>query len=190
VNVGNPPEPDTVVVGRIGRPHGLRGDLFVEPLTDEPGRRFAAGAVLLTEHDGPRRGPAALTVASTRWQQDRLVVHFQEIADRTAAEAARATRLLVAVDPAESPEDPEEFYDHQLVGLSVEDPDGAALGTVTDVEHTGAQDLLHIALPDSRVVLFPFVAALVPAVDVPGGRRVVDDRPGLLAPETAEDPAP
>jgi len=185
VNVGNPPE--QVVVGRIGRPHGLRGDVFVEPLTDEPRRRFADGAVLLTGGDGPRRGPATLTVASTRWQQDRLVVHFEEIPDRTAAEAARGIQLAVQVEPGESPEDPEEFYDHQLVGLAVEDPSGAALGTVADVEHTGAQDLLHLALPDGRVVLFPFVTALVPTVDVAGGRVVVDDRPGLLSPE---EPAP
>lgn len=183
MNVGNPPGPATVVVGRIGRPHGLRGDVFVEPLTDEPERRFADGAVLATAYDGPRRGPATLTVASSRWHQGRLLVRFVEVGDRTAAETARGTQLVVQLTPGETPADPEEFYDHQLVGLAVEDPAGTRLGTVADIEHTGAQDLLHLSLPDGRVVLFPFVTALVPTVDVAAGRLVVDDRPGLLAPE-------
>ncbi|MGN6782822.1 MAG: ribosome maturation factor RimM, partial [Marmoricola sp.] len=64
---------------------------------------------------------------------------------------------------------------------------GTRLGTVADIEHTGAQDLLHLSLPDGRVVLFPFVTALVPTVDVAAGRLVVDDRPGLLAPDVGEE---
>ena len=85
----------------------------------------------------------------------------------------------VAAD--ESPDDPEEFYDHQLVGLTAEDPEGRPLGQVTDVLH-GAQDLLQIRTPDGRDTLVPFVAALVPEVDLPGGRVVVADRPGLVTP--------
>ena len=163
---------DYVLVGRIGPAHGLRGEVFVEPRTDEPERRFAVGAVLQTA--GGR-----LSVAGSRTHSGRLVVRFAEIGDRTEAEAARGTELTVAVDAAEGPEDPEEFYDHQLVGLRVETADGRAVGELARVEHNAAQDLLVIALPD-REVLFPFVAALVPEVDVPGGRIVIDDRPGLL----------
>jgi 16S rRNA processing protein RimM len=174
---------DYLVVGRIVRPHGLRGEVSVEPRTDEPDRRFAAGARLRTERNRPgSRESGSLTVHTTRWHSGRLLVTFDEIADRTAAEAARGTVLVVPIDPEESPEDPDEFYDHQLIGLAVEDSDGARLGTVVAVAHGGGQDLLHIDV-DGIEVLYPFVAALVPLVDVPGGRIVVDDRPGLLRPD-------
>jgi 16S rRNA processing protein RimM len=171
---------DYLVVGRIGRPHGLRGEVLVEPRTDEPDRRFAAGARLGTERNRPGgQSQDALTVRGTRWHSGRLLVTFEEITDRTEAEAARGTVLVVPVDPDESPEDPEEFYDHQLIGLSVEDADGVRLGTVVAVAHGGGQDLLHIDVAGAEV-LFPFVAALVPVVDVAGGRIVIEDRPGLL----------
>ncbi len=120
-----------VVVGRIGRPHGIRGELSVEPRTDEPERRFAVGAVLVTqtpkgsEPHGPGR-PTALTVEAVRWHQDRLLVRFVEVPDRNAAEVARGLVLAADVPLAETPEDPEEFYDHQLVGLRVETTDGVA----------------------------------------------------------------
>jgi 16S rRNA processing protein RimM len=174
---------DYLVVGRIGRPHGLKGEVAVEPRTDEPDRRFAVGAELRTERNRPGiQVHESLTVRDTRWHSGRLLVTFEEIGDRTAAELARGTVLVVPVDPEESPEDPDEFYDHQLIGLDVEDTDGTPVGTVVAVEHTGGQDLLHIEV-DGVEVLFPFVAALVPAVDVPGRRIVVDDRPGLLRPD-------
>ena len=163
---------DYVVVGRIGRAHGLKGEVFVEPRTDEPERRFAAGQVLGT-------GAASLTVAASRTHSGRLVVAFEEIADRTAAEASRGTELTCLVDPDEMPEDPDEFYDHQLAGLRVETTGGEAVGELERVEHGAAQDLLVIRTPE-REVLFPFVSALVPEVDVAGGRIVIDDKPGLL----------
>jgi len=170
-----------VVVGRLGRAHGITGEVSVEPLTDEPDRRFAVGAVLEVSTDRPDdRVPSRLTVAATRWHQGRLLVRFAELGDRTAAETARGRRLTVPVDPAETPEDPDEFYDHQLVGLAVEDLAGEPVGTVSGIVHGAAQDLLCIDVA-GREVLFPFVAALVPTVDVPAGRIVVDDRPGLLA---------
>lgn len=163
---------DYVVVGRIGPAHGLRGEVFVEPRTDEPERRFAVGSVLQTPG-------GSLSVAGSRTHSGRLVVRFAELADRTAAEAVRGTDLTIAVDAAERPEDPEEFYDRQLVGLRVETTDGQTVGELARVEHNAAQDLLVITMPD-REVLFPFVTALVPEVDVSGGRIVIDDRPGLL----------
>ncbi len=166
---------DYVVVGRIGRAHGLIGEVSVEPRTDEPERRFAAGASL-------RAGEQTLTVVSTRTHQGRLLVRFEEIGDRTAAEAVRGTELTLAVAAGESPVDPEEFYDHQLVGLRVQTTGGAEIGVLVRVEHHGAQDLLVIATGE-REVLFPFVVALVPEVDLAGGRVVVDDRPGLLGAE-------
>jgi 16S rRNA processing protein RimM len=176
-----------VVVGRIGRPHGIHGELSVELRTDEPERRFATGVRLATQTPrgsaphGPDR-PATLTVGSTRWHQSRLLVRFEEIADRTAAERVRGLVLVTQVAADERPEDPEEFYDHQLVGLAVVTTDGEPVGEVAQVIHGAGQDLLAVLAPDGRELLVPFVAQLVPVVDVPGGRVEVADRPGLLTP--------
>jgi len=166
---------DYVVVGRIGPAHGLKGEVFVEPRTDEPGRRFAAGQALRTA-----LGP--LTVVSSRSHSGKLVVRFEEIDGRNAAEAARGTELTCLVDPSEMPEDPEEFYDHQLIGLRVETIEGELVGELERVQHGAAQDLLVIRTPE-REVFFPFVSAFVPQVDVAGGRIVIDDKPGLLRAE-------
>ena len=167
---------DHVVVGRIGRAHGLKGEVSVEPRTDEPERRFADGAVLTA-------ATGTLTVASTRLHQGRLLVRFAEIEGRDAAEGARGTELTVAISPDETPEDPAEFYDHQLVGLRIETVDGTHVGELVRVEHNAAQDLLVIRTPHGEA-LFPFVTALVPEVDVVGGRIVLDDRPGILREQT------
>ena len=171
-----------MVVGRIGKPHGLRGEVTVEVRTDEPDRRFAVGTTVRAERPSGGRSPwPALTVTGARWHQSTLLLRFEELTDRTTAEAARGLVLHADVAADESPDDPEEYYDHQLVGLSAEDPEGRSLGEVTDVLH-GAQDLLQIRTPDGRDALVPFVAALVPEVDLPGGRVVVADRPGLVTP--------
>jgi 16S rRNA processing protein RimM len=171
-----------VVIGRIGKPHGTGGEVTVEVRTDEPDRRFVPGTAARVERPSGAAAPwRALTVAATRWHQSTLLVRFEELPDRTTAESARGLLLHADVPADESPDDPEEFYDHQLVGLPVEDLDGAALGEISAVLH-GAQDLLQIRTPDGRDVLVPFVVALVPEVDVAGGRVVVADRPGLVAP--------
>jgi len=159
----------------------------VETRTDEPDRRFAHGAVLRTRlprggapHGGDR--PATLTVQRTRWHRSRLLVTFDEVPDRDAAEAVRGLTLVTDVNLDEAPEDPEEFYDHQLVGLAVVSTEGAPVGEVAEVVHGSGQDLLVVRTPDGGEVLVPFVTALVPVVDVPGGRVEVADRPGLLSP--------
>lgn len=177
-----------VLVGRIGKPHGIRGDVTIDVRTDEPERRFAAGAVLDAE---PPRGSASplrsLTVESARWHQSVLLVRFAEIPDRNAAEAARGILLRASIRADETPEDPDEFYDHQLVGLAAYDVSGAALGEVTGLVHGGAQDLLTVRTPDGRDALVPFVKALVPEVDLVGGRVVIADRPGLVTPLPEDD---
>lgn len=171
-----------VVVGRIGKPHGIRGEVTVEVRTDEPDRRFAPGARLDVQ---PPRGsefaPRELTVAGARWHQSRLLLAFEEIDDRNAAESARGVILRAAVPADERPEDPDEYYDHQLVGLDAHDTDGTRLGEVAGLLH-GAQDILRIRTTDGREALVPFVAALVPEVDLDAGRIVIADRPGLVAP--------
>jgi 16S rRNA processing protein RimM len=172
-----------VVVGRIGKPHGLRGEVTVEVRTDEPELRFAAGATLRAE---PPRGSVSphqsLTVARIRWHQGRLLATFEELGDRTTAEGARGIVLHATVDADTRPDDPDEFYDHQLVGLVALDLDGRELGEVTGLVHGGAQDLLKIRTPDRRDTLVPFVKELVPEVDLAARRVVVADRPGLVSP--------
>lgn len=175
------PRPVEVLVGRVGKPHGVRGEVTVDVRTDEPELRFAPGAVLRTPS-------GTLTVDSTRWHQGTLLVRFAELDDRNAAEAARGVVLSLEVAADEVPEDPDEYYDHQLVGLAARDLDGTHLGEVSAVVH-GAQDLLRIRTPDGRDALVPFVAALVPEVDLAAGHVVVADRPGLVTPFPDEDDA-
>jgi 16S rRNA processing protein RimM len=177
-----------VLVGRIGKPHGLRGEVTLDVRTDEPDRRFAPGAVLRAE---PPRGSASrvreLTVTAMRWHQSTLLVDFAEIHDRNAAEAARGILVYATIPADASPEDPDEYYDHQLVGLAACDVSGAALGEVTGLVHGGAQDLLTVRTPDGRDALVPFVKALVPEVDLTGRRVVIADRPGLVTPLPEDD---
>ena len=165
-----------LVVGRIGRAHGIRGEVSVDVRTDDPDRRFVAGSVLDT--DPPGAGP--LTVTAARPHAGRLLVAFAGVADRSGAEALRGT--LLVVDSATTPElsDPEEFWDHQLVGLAALDPTGRPLGVVEDVLHPPSADLLAIRRDDGTELLVPFVAAIVVEVDLSGGRLVVDPPPGLL----------
>ncbi len=164
-----------VVVGRIGRPHGIRGEVTVEPRTDEPDERFAPGAVL--QVDGPVH---ELVVERTHWHSGRLLVVFTGVEDRNDAEALRGLLLHVDRDEAETPEDPDEFYDSTLIGCAIELMDGSAFGLVDDVLHLPSQDMLVVKTPDEREVLVPFIGAFVPTVDV-GARRIVIDPPdGLL----------
>ena len=172
-----------VVVGRIGKPHGIRGEVTLDVRTDEPERRFAPGTTLRAQAPaGAARRPATLTVARARWHQSTLLVAFEEIEDRNAAEAVRGTVLHATLGHDETPEDPDEFYEHQLVGLDVLDLDGTHLGTVKGLVPGSAQDLLSVRTTDGRDALVPFVTALVPEVDLDARRVVVADRPGLVAP--------
>jgi 16S rRNA processing protein RimM len=192
-----------LVVGRITRPHGVRGEVSVEVHTDEPARRFAVGSVLVT--DPAEAGP--LTVASVRWHTGRLLVGFDGITDRDQAESLRGIWLTLDSAQAGSSDDPDEFHDHELIGLTVVTVSGEPVGQVTDVRHFG-QDLLVIepagrgdtapasAGPGGQVrpgqpaqpdgLLVPFVAAIVPEVDVAAGRLVIDPPPGLLELGTPE----
>jgi len=188
-----------LVVGRIARPHGVRGEVSVEVRTDEPDRRFAVGSVLATDPAGA--GP--LAVASARWHTGRLLVGFEGITDRNQAETLRGVWLTLDSADAGSTGDPDEFHDHELIGLAVVTVSGEPVGRVTDVRHFG-QDLLVIepvgrggpagppparrgpgraqpGQPDGADgLLVPFVAAIVPEVDVAAGRLVIDPPPGLL----------
>ncbi len=165
-----------LVVGRIGKPHGINGAVTVEVRTDDPDVRFAPGSSLRT--DPASRGP--LTVAGVHPRSGGIVLSFDGVDSREGAEVLRGTVLVV--DSAELPElaEADEWYDHQLVGLAAVDPAGAALGTVTDVVHSSASDLLVVTGADEREHLVPFVREMVPAVDVPGGQVVVSAPEGLF----------
>ena len=172
-----------LVVGRIIRPHGVRGELAVEVRTDDPELRLAAGAVLATE-------PAAvgpLTVSGARWHSGRLLLSFAGVADRDAAGRLRGTLLVIDSAELEDIEDPDEFRDYQLIGLTVVRTDGEPVGKVSDILHYG-QDVLVVTGTGDRSgaeIMIPFVAELVPEVDLDGGRVVIDPPPGLLDPQDA-----
>jgi 16S rRNA processing protein RimM len=168
-----------VVVGRVGRAHGVRGEVVIDVRTDEPAERFAVGARLRT--DPVAAGP--LTVAAARPHHDRLLVRFVEVSDRTTAEGLRGVLLTAEVPVGDEPTGTDEFYDHQLVGLRVRDQRGSAVGEVADVVHNPGHDLLVVRRSDGGEALVPFVAELVTEVDLEGGALTVDDRPGLLDPE-------
>ncbi len=180
------PEDSHRLVGRVGRPHGVRGEVGVAVRTDAPDERFTVGAQFAA---GEGR---VLTVASVRPHAGRLLVRFEGVDDRTGAEALRGTLLTVDVHTLAPIEDPDEFHDHELEGLLVVDTAGGELGTVREVLHSPGGDLLVIAPqpdpgPDSgpAEVLVPFVREIVPDVDLAARRVVLEPPEGLFE---AHDP--
>lgn len=165
-----------LVVARIGRAHGIKGEVTVEVRTDEPELRLGPGAVLAT--DPASTGP--LTIESGRVHSGRLVLRFDGVRDRTQAEALRNTLLIAEVDPEELPDDPEEFYDHQLADLDVVTREGEHVGRIEEVAHLPAQDLLIVKREDGGEVLIPFVTEIVPEIDLEEQRVVIDPPPGLI----------
>ncbi|MGL5865096.1 MAG: ribosome maturation factor RimM [Dermatophilaceae bacterium] len=167
------------VVARIGRPHGLRGEVTVQLHTDAPERRLAVDAVLSTEARAGSGVPRALTVRSARVHRGIWLVGFHEVPDRTGAEGLRGTRLIIP-DELAVEDEPDAYTEGQLVGLRVVDPSGTDLGEVVGLHLGAAQDRLVIRVLSGADAQVPFVAALVPEVDLAAGRVVVDAPPGLL----------
>jgi 16S rRNA processing protein RimM len=169
------PDDELIAVGRIGKPRGVRGETYVEPWTDDPDERFAVGSVLTT--DPVEAGP--LTVASAGQAGGRLVVRFDTVDGREAAEALRGVRLVVPASARPPLTDPDDFYDTDLIGLDVRATDGVSIGAVSDVLHAGGGDYL-VLVHAGREHLVPFVAAMVPTVDLAGGFVVIDPPDGLF----------
>ncbi|MFD7030437.1 ribosome maturation factor RimM [Streptomyces sp. NPDC059917] len=165
-----------LVVARIGRAHGIKGEVTVEVRTDEPELRLGVGAVLQTEPLSA--GP--LTIEAGRVHSGRLMLRFAGVKDRTAAEALRNILLIADVDPEELPEDPEEFYDHQLMDLDVVLQDGTVIGRITEISHLPSQDLFIVERPDGTEVMIPFVEEIVLEIDLSEQRAVIDPPPGLI----------
>ena len=169
-----------LTVARVGRPHGLRGEVALDVRTDSPEDRLVTGRTFRTDPESA--GP--LTLARVREQQGRWFVTFAEASDRSAVEALRGVTLVVdAAEPDAADDDA--WYEHQLVGLRAEHVDGRLLGEVIGLESAPAHDLLVLREPDGARTLVPFVRAIVPVVDVPGGRVVLDPPGGLLASDAA-----
>lgn len=165
-----------VVVARVGRPHGIKGEVSVEVRTDDPDGRLAPGTVLRTE-------PAAagpLTIVTGRVHSGRLLLTFEGCTSRSGAERLRNVLLVADVDPDERPEDPDEYFDRHLVGLRVETLDGDPVGELAEMLHLPGQDVLVVRRNDGSESLVPFIAQFVPEVDLEGGRIVVDPPEGLL----------
>ncbi|WP_086829516.1 ribosome maturation factor RimM [Streptomyces sp. NRRL B-24572] len=165
-----------LVVARIGRAHGIKGEVTVEVRTDEPELRLGPGAVLLT--DPASAGP--LTIESGRVHSGRLLLRFEGVRDRTAAEALRNTVLIAEVDPTELPEEEDEYYDHQLIDLDVVLADGTEIGVITEISHLPSQDLFIVERPDGTELMIPFVGEIVTEIDLEEQRAVIDPPPGLI----------
>ena len=161
----------TVVVGKITRAHGLRGEVTILPLTDNPDR-FSVGNELSLE-DG-----RTLTIAASRNNGARLLVTFAGVADRTAAEALRG-RMLVVPESA-LPTLPEgTYWPHELEGCEVVTDAGRVLGRISDVVANPANDIWVTTTPDGGEVLLPAIRQVIAEVDVAGRRILVHEVEGL-----------
>lgn len=168
-----------LVVGRVAKAHGVTGELTVDVRTDDPQGRFLPGATL---RGRPPRGGAEreYVIESMRSHGDRLLVRLVGVGDRDSADALRGTLFLV--DSADLPPigDPDEFYDHQLEGMTVTTVAGDRVGTVSEVLHTAAGELLSVKDPEGAEILVPFVSAIVTAVSLENRAIEIDPPDGLL----------
>ncbi|MFD4482712.1 MULTISPECIES: ribosome maturation factor RimM [unclassified Streptomyces] len=165
-----------LVVARIGRAHGIKGEVTVEVRTDEPELRLGPGAVLAT--DPASTGP--LTIETGRVHSGRLLLRFEGVRDRTGAEALRNTLLIAEIDPEELPEDEDEYYDHQLMDLDIVTKEGVEVGRITEISHLPSQDLFIVERPDGSEVMIPFVESIVTEIDLEEQRAIIDPPPGLI----------
>ena len=176
-------------VGRLVKAHGLKGAIKLELYTDDPDGRFVPGATftLQVPESSPWHGKP-LTVREFRWMNSHPVAFFEGVDDRDAAEELIRAILWIDQDAATAAPEDNAWYDHQLVGLEVV-RDDVVVGRVIRVEHFPSQDLLVVRPSKSsgtpsrggdQEILVPFVAAIVPEVDIEAGRVVVTPPPGLF----------
>lgn len=169
-----------LVVGRVVKSHGVRGELVVDVRTDDPDARFASG-VTLRGRAPKGGGESTYTVTAARNHSGRLLLSLDEISSRDAADAMRGVLFLVDTTEVSSGDDPDEFYDHELEGATVVTVSDEPVGTLESVVHMGSTDLLSVRSTDGRELLIPFVAEIVPEVSTE--RIVIDPPDGLLNPE-------
>ena len=155
-----------LLVGRIGRAHGVLGEATIEVRTDEPDRRFSIGAVVQTDDHGE------LTIKSGRVHNGILLMGFNGITDSNGIEKLRNTLLYAEVDINESNGDEDEYHVMQLIGCQALLENGEKFGEITDVINLPGQDLLAIETAQGEQ-LIPFVHQLVPTVDVINKKVIV-----------------
>lgn len=148
-----------LLVGRIGRAHGILGEATIEVRTDDPDARFAVGEKLQTDEHGE------LTITSGRVHNGILLLGFAGYSDRNQIEKLRNTLLYAEVDINEVREDDDDYHVLQLIGCQAFLENGEFFGEVTDVINLPSQDLLAIKTQENEV-LIPFVRQLVPIVDI------------------------
>ena len=164
------------VVGRVARPHGIRGQVIVNPETDFPGERFQPGAELFVNRAG---GAEPITITSVRFQQQRPVIGLHGIDDMNAAATLAGAELRVPTDRlAVLP--PDTFYRHDLIGCVVETRAGDVIGLVEDVEGTMGGSRLVVRAKGPAEVLVPLAAEICTAIDPAAKRIVIDPPAGLL----------
>lgn len=170
-----------LVVGRVVKSHGIRGELVVDIRTDSPEERFAIGSRLRGRTGKGRTvTDREVVIEAARNHSGRLLVRLEGVADRDTADALRG--MLFLVDSGDLPEtnDSDEFHDHQLVGLRVLGTAGQHVGEVAEVVHTPGGELLDVRLEAGVSALVPFVAAIVSEIDLDAGVCVIDPPEGLL----------
>lgn len=167
-----------LTIAVIGKAHGLRGEVHLDLRTDVPESRLIVGEEIATEPASS--GP--LTITRTRESQGRWYVTFAQATDRTAAEGLRGIKLVVT---AQESDEPDAWYEHQLVGLEARLSDGTVVGKILGLEFLPASDALKLKEPDGTRTLVPFLKRFVPVVDIPGGFVVLTPPGGLLASDVA-----
>jgi 16S rRNA processing protein RimM len=173
-----------LAIGKIVGPHGIRGEVKVEPMTDFPERFQAGGAVYLGMSTGMTEAKP-VTITAARPHQGRWLVLFGHIKDRNAAETLRDQYLLIPEESA-MPLGEHENYAHDLIGLDVVTAEGQALGKLVEILFTPANDV-YITRGEQGETLIPATREVVQSVDLSARRMIVALPDGLLAPETDED---
>ena len=172
-------EPEYLVVGSLRRPHGVRGEMVMEVLTDFPERLEPGTQVFVGEEH------RALQVESARPHNEGMLIKFEGV--QTPDAAGRYRNQLVYVTSADRPALPEgQYYEHQILGFSVVDDDSKeALGTLSEIMHTGANDIYVVARQDGSELLLPVIASVVLEID--GSQRTIRVHllPGLIDDERA-----
>ncbi|WP_316180297.1 ribosome maturation factor RimM [Bradyrhizobium sp. SZCCHNRI1009] len=156
-----------ICVARIGAAHGVRGEVRLWTFTEDPLAVLHYGP--LTTKDGSR----SLEVAKAREAKDRLVASFKGVTDRNAAERLNGLELYVPRDRLPETDD-DEYYHADLIGLAAETTAGAPLGCVLAIHNFGAGDIIEIAPPSGSTLMLPFTNAVVPTVDLAGGRVIIE----------------
>ena len=171
-----------LIVGRVAKAHGVTGELVVDVRTDDPELRFAPGAILRAKASDHRE--RNYVVAAVRPHGNRLLLRLEGVSGRDAADAMRGSLFVIDSEDLPPINEPDTFYDHQLEGLLVRTTAGRDIGTVTEVLHTAAGELLAVDRADADELLVPFVSAIVTSVSLDSGIVEIDPPEGLLELET------